>query len=442
MLEFFLNTPTLALAAVTLVAPWRWVWRLWLLLLIAAAALFSFSPRVPDPGVGYAFGLPIVFTYGVVFTSLLAVRAGVQILISRKPEPRKQLSNIEKSFLGFCEALLFVVGGVVAAGFVIWILAYTFSTIPGGYVIHGLVGLISLAAVIVLAWRQIRARSSNWREAAFAFPFSSLMVAVSIYGFLHPTIVLAEAERIAGDAPFCIAFGKQHRPVRLHQDLTFFTMYKGSARHHAILLVDRAGIRERFHWSYRQRRFVQGSIGSAIACRPTEDFAAGLGNEYYFGGRRLIIPEVYHPQIYIPDDKKGVEILMIYAMSPEFRPARGSSTTNKIWIQIQSQAWLEGEARRVVSKQATGHLADLIEVRDGPSGRAWFYKLDAEGRIASLIRCPGKRSAGGTCQHRFYKNGVMYMFFHSLRFLADSTEMENRLHALFDSFTTPSAARR
>jgi len=444
VLELFLNTPTLALAALTLVVPWRWVWRFWLLVSIAAIALLSFSPRDPDPGVGYVYGLAILFSYGLVFASLLAIRFGIQVFISSKSRGQKQLSGVEKPFLAMFEGLLCAFAGIVAAGFAIWALAYAFSAIPGGYVIHGVVGLLSLAGVIVLAWRLFRGRLPNWRAGTFAAAFSSLMIAVSVYGPLHPEIVLAEAERVARDAPFCIALGERHRPARSRQDLTFFTMDKNGIRHHAILLVDRAGEREGYHWSYRQRRFVEGLADDAVACLPRQDFAAGLlhwkgverhGYELNFGGRDLVIPTDYNPNF---TDK----YLSISAPPPDFKPIERSSSSPQASAEIGSRAWLEGSARDVLKEQSTGRFADLMEVREGPHGFDWFYKLDTEGQISTLILCTERRPAGRTCQHRFYRDGAMYTFDHSLELLAFSSEMEDRLFALFSSFDTSSTARR
>ena len=268
---------------------------------------------------------------------------------------------------GIFEGLLRAFSGVVAAGLAIWILASAFSTIPGGYGIHGVVGLLSLAVLIGLAWRLFRGRLSNWRAGIIAAAFSSPMIAVSIYGLIYPEIVLAQAELVAREAPFCIALGERRRPPLSRQDLTFFTMDKSKFRNHAILLVDRPAERASYHWSYRQRRFVEGAADEAVACLPRQDFAAALPHwneterhefELYFGGRDLIIPANYEP-------KFTDSYLSVGAAAPDFESIERSSSSPRANVELRSRAWLEGSAREVLQSQTTGRVADMIEVQNG-----------------------------------------------------------------------------
>ena len=318
--------------------------------------------------------------------------------------------------------------------------------------------LLSRARRLLCSWRdridfagdrnrsrphRFRGRLPNWRAAIGIAAFFSPMIAVSIYGLLYPQIVLAEAERLAGDAPFCISSQDPRRPVQSRQDLTFFTMY-GGRRKHATLLVGRTAERKKYHWSYRQQRFVDESLYGATPCLPRKDLAALLqhwkraehhGYELYLGGRDLQIPAEYEPRF-------TDNYLSISAAAPDFGPIGRSPLSPHASASLESRAWLEGAARNVLKEAPTGRFADLVELRDGPDGFDWYYKLDAQGQISTLIDCRAQGIPGRACQHYFYRDGAIYKFRHSRELLASSNEMEERLFALFSSFDNSSADRR
>lgn len=178
------------------------------------------------------------------------------------------------------------------------ILSYAFSTIAFGYVVHFTVGLFSLVVVINQSRHLWRGGRSYWRARTLAIACFPIVFVAALYGARHPEIVLAAANDVARDDPFCIALQIRRRPVRSRQELTFFTMDKGhTSTNHAILLVDRNGQRQSYQWSYRKGRFVKGIRDYAVACIPkSSNFAAEFPRwtgarmkeqEFYFAATTL-----------------------------------------------------------------------------------------------------------------------------------------------------------
>ena len=443
MIDFLLNPISIAMAVLTLIAPFRWVWRFWLLIAISLTELIVFSPTDPDPRIGHALGLALLVIHAYLIGGLLLARALLQFVRKRLGRSASTPGAVEARAIRLADVVLCAGGGVVAVGFVVIYLAWSFAGSRAGFFIHLLVALLSagaLAAILHSAfWRR---GPFHWRIGTSAFAGSFVIMAASVGGAVYPAVVIAEARSTAGDYPYCVALTGRQRPVRSWEDLTFYSMDKSRYDNHAILLVERGGGIEPFHWSYHAREFLPGVLDwnsenrGTVACRPVADFMLDLSafsseelsySEFYFGGDHLRIPSAYQPRM-------SNTYLSIAAVAPDFSPtprARGNLYPS---IQITGRRGFQSSVGQILRATPSGTIGNLIEVEDGLYGGTTYYRLNADGQISTLIGCYESRAREARCQHRFYRDGRMYSFDHSIESLPRSSEMEERLIDTFSSF--------
>ena len=164
--------------------------------------------------------------------------------------------------------------------------------------------------------------------------------------------MISDAEAKALGDPACIALGARQRPADSWQDLTFYSMDKREREHHAVLLINRRGVLEPFHWSYRARTFMPGVINwnsqqhASVACSPKKDFTRDLKiisfrkpmyKEFFLGDAHLRIPSSYKPVF-------SGSRLSIAVAAPDLTPIAGKRGVMKASVEYFSRSWLQVQA--------------------------------------------------------------------------------------------------
>lgn len=434
MLQTLLFEPSvLALCALTAFAPWRWLWRCWALIGLALAILFELYPAERNPGFAHFAGIAILVAIGAICLLVLALRVAVWLAYRyltgarHSPTPRR-----DRLALVGMDVALTTAGGAYAAALLLKHALFALAGMEHGYLASASLVAAPIAGAVSAYKKQLWRSSAGWRGAGTLAVFLLTTAATGLYSLYYPHVVSASALRIAAEQPYCIALGKRRRPVTSLEDLTLVTMDKGGWRHHAILLVERAGGIRSYHWSHRKGRFMPGTYTSAAACIPRSGFLDALpfrsgklpetaeiyANEIYHR-----IPWTYHPSFYNRSISISVE-------PPEFKPASSSSRKYRASMSPSSGPLPGPPIEELLAHQPTGRHGRLVEIKDGPNGWDWFYRLDADGDVVSSINCPD----ADRCQHRFRHRRRAYNFEHPPRLIDQSEAMEQRLVDLFRSF--------
>ncbi len=154
------------------------------------------------------------------------------------------------------------------------------------------------------------------------------------------------------------------------------------------------------------------------------------------GDKHWRIPEEYNGT----DDRNigslsvSTGYISIKAKAPNFIPVSLEEWQLHSSIQLRSRDWINGLGEGVIDVPSTSKLGDLTFIKNGKSGADWYFKLDDNGNIATIIACYSSREVETACQHRFYREDMMFTFDHSRDFLQNSNEMENALFDLLKSF--------
>ncbi len=433
--------------AITVFAPFRWVWRFWLLFSIIIITLIAVSPTDPDSGIGHALGLSILLTYLVLSGLLLLSRTAFHILHARWKLMASSPGNREAAAIYVADLMVCVTGSCTAAVFAVIILGRIFASQSHGVFIHATVLLLTIGALFCILRSSRLRHTKHLRVLAFTLPGLSILAVATVLSVLYPIRVLAEAQETTSGNPYCIEMSSRDRDLQSWQDIMFFTMDKDMGPHgghHAILLVDRDGEIEPFHWCYRSGKFLSGVVNwnnknrLPVACKPKTDFGPALGltfprdpafKELYFQGKHLRIQNSYQPSW-------TNAYLSIAAIVPDFPPTERVAGGPYASMAIRGRTWLQNLAGRSVPDLLPGHTSALIEARDGKYGDQIFYRTNGSGEILTLVNCYDSRPIEIRCQHRFYRDGRMYSFDHSRELLGQSHQMEERLIQVFSSFET------
>lgn len=195
-----------------------------------------------------------------------------------------------------------------------------------------------------------------------------------------------------------------------------------------------------YYWSYKQSKFIAGVVNwnnhnrPAIGCRPQKNFFQNIPqkadkkspfSEFYLNKGFWKIDTSYRPFIL-------TEYVSISVKAPNFEPSskRRSSSMN-----ISSRSFMNGSYEDYGKGQKIVKKIDNLSKVEGisPIGD-FYYALDKNNKIATTVNCSSVRNKETACTHRFYKNNAIYRFEHSEKFLSQSSQMEEKLFDLFESF--------
>jgi hypothetical protein len=130
-------------------------------------------------------------------------------------------------------------------------------------------GLLS----VVVLWRRSRA----WPVWGGLILVTLILFQLTRWIFFSvPAAVIASADSLAGDAPFCIVLSGQHRAVQDWLDITPLRMLGGHLEPHAVLLIATPQGHVNLNWSYNRGRFVENrhlqELDPQHACEPKIGF--------------------------------------------------------------------------------------------------------------------------------------------------------------------------
>lgn len=433
-------TPTIA----TSFLPLRWVLRFWSFIVILVFGISAFETQASishDGGGGYILGIGILIIYGIILSLIIAFRFAIQKIRKKKSYPQTR----EIKFIKAVDSFLLAASGIVASFFTFKFLAFFLSASPNGFAIHGALIVISVGTIgITLRFILNRQEGSLFKVLLMALGLLCGTFTFSVIGIFYPYAVIRSAQNIAGESPYCIGLSKRNRPPEAMEDLTLLTMDKGDFDHHAFLLVEKQdGTVDPYHWSYFQSRFLSGIVNwendnrPSIPCRPKHNFALDLpltggisteNVEFYFRDGYLKTGKEYSPHI-------SSNYISIAAIAPNFMPVpreKGGLYPSK---EVGSRKWMESLQKQYENLAPTGKVGNLNEIKDTTHHIDWYYRYNESGQLSTAISCYyGGRLPEVACQHRFYRDGAMYTFDHSMALLSQSDAMEEKLFVLFERF--------
>lgn len=425
LIPFIILTGPLLIA----VLPWRWTLRMTLAAGLVVLALKVSQPPVRHGGVADVVAFVLLGSAALLSAVALVIRGAVEaILIERRgPLP----PGPDEPALQFASLALAAGSGVLGA-FAIFIgLGWRMQGMDNGYLLHALVGATGAALVFVAILRipdLVR---------AILVSFGLAIAALSTWGALiFPVNVRASAERLADEAPYCVALFDRSRPPQGREDLTFLTMEKQRWGHHAGLLVEGPEGLAGYHWSYRLRQFRPGlhdpRLGDLIPCIPRPDFFGTLAPsdvvEISWPGGPMRVPRTYTP-------RASGNSLYLAAAAPDFAPAPPEPMWINTGVSLGDANGLDSYFRNVDDTEPAPDAYGLSR-RVGP-GLNLHYRIGPDGSRDIVINCSPEDVRPGSCQHRFTRRGNIYFFRHPRDLLSDWRDMQDRFVALIAGFRVP-----
>jgi|GEM_PF-4862151 len=446
----------LVLLIVWVLLPWRWAWRIWAWCVLALAGLAVVELSYPW-GVGE---YPAVdeFIYRIQAV-IWGVALGLRLIWREIRHCWASRTDEAQGSLGAADALLGAAAGLVAAGSLFIGLADELARQSVGVWVH--VGFVGGALLLLpLLVQALRRRCPRCRRVAWPLAvFFGVSGSLSLAGLVYPFLIVHSATTMAAGAPHCLALGGLPRVVRSLSDLTLFSLPKNGYFHHAVMLVDRDGTLEPYHWSYWKMAFEPGirdwgrPSGLTIACRPLADFtarlplappdrdsdAAGRATlDLLFNRTLMSIPAKYSPLL---DYSEGLRITVT---PPTFAPALEDGDGVLASLRLDTHIQVRPQYERALTGRNLGTVAGLTAFRvastSGDRTREWtsfVARDDATGDLTALHCIVSQNS----CRHTFLRGEQEYTFSHSMDLLPQWRDMQNALVATFDGFVVEDEPR-
>lgn len=296
----------------------------------------------------------------------------------------------------------------------------------GGAVLaaHGILGLAALGPLIVTFM------SNNRLVTAAALGLSASLIAMLIYSaFLHPTLVLASAKKVAGGGDYCISLPMSHRAAHARSDLTFLTMDKSPAWRavpHPAVVTHEGPVA---YWSYHLVRFNPQTVSTRIAfCDPAGERGLVSKPDGGVAFVSLDAGQFVVPQAFAPLPSAGNHLAV------SLDPMTGAPNPDGI-----PTAWIAFNEADSIDSLVTADRA----VMDGPHGlevldlsadpyptTTQVYLARDKGRVTTQIEC-----WAAMCLNRFSPNGADRIIFnHDPEDLPQWRDMQDRVAALFENW--------
>lgn len=443
LFSLIFNPYFLILTTLTCFLPLALVLRLWISIAIIGCGFLALQtqPQISsDQDVGYVIGRGLLTIYAVFISVIFITRLAIQKI--RKKELRNLVPKSNAVLIA--DLTLFLMAGIVVSLFISRALAFSLESFPYGFIIHGGLIFISIGLIgAALKFMPYERKHSHFKFFIFKQALLCGLLLFFSLGVFYPYLVTQSAQKIAEENPYCIGLNGRSRALSSLEDLTILTMDKNSLNHHAFLLVHKNGeIFEPYHWSYLQSKFLPGVVNwksgnsPSIPCRPAPNFIKNIplisnseimDIEFYVHDYFLKIPQKYAPHV-------SSHYISISAQPPIFMALNPKNRSSRVSMEIISRAWIENLQKNYISQFSTGKIGNLNGAKSTTDNTDWYYKLNNDGKPETVIGCYPSRASEIECQHRFYRNGAMYTFYHSKDLLFQSDEMEQNLFDLFESF--------
>lgn len=449
------------MTVLTINFPLKLVWRSWLLFLLImkildTTQLFRFFHD--DGSLGWVMGMALVEIYVVIMLIITAIRFFKKPYKDKDPVKKimfeveavttiKNFKHCVIKITNFFDKILLFTLGISLSLSLIKFIAFALSGSEGAFSIHAKLIFGSTLAFLVMLRVVIRNKTLFWHNVAISFSsFFATFALISSMSLFHPYFVVKDAINKANGNAYCVSLnGRNSRAVNSVEDLTFLTMDKNGYPHHAYLLIEgKKGDLTAYYWSYRQSKFVSGVVNwnnenaPSIYCRPSKEFFEKAKlieknkrsySEFYMNNYFWKVDNSYSP-------RAGNKYIAISAQVPTFKPSKTGPGLfgNSVSISMRSRSFMQSSYDKYKEYKTVRKVGDLINIKGNNPNKDFYYRLDGDDKIATTATCYASRPPQIACQHRFYKNGAMYSFDHSINLLDNSSQMENDIFKLFESF--------
>lgn len=239
------------------------------LCIVLGIIMLGFMPRdnyILGVGGGIVFGAAILWLAPYIFRVFRRTDSG-EYEVTNDVERRPSLQT----------TVQLIIGGMLASVVAALVLRSALQGLSPAWLVHG-----GASALVAAFWvlPKVLPKAPPVRYMGVVFESFRWSFAVVIAGFTATILLVAQsAEAIAGEQPHCISVADHRnltRDARTLFDLSGLTM-KGISQN-ALLFVGEGERPRVYHWSYRERTFVQRSAYSLRyrTCIPEQGFVRRL----------------------------------------------------------------------------------------------------------------------------------------------------------------------
>lgn len=280
---------------------------------------------------------------------------------------------------------------------------------------------------------------------------------VVVYSWSQENInhVIASAETIAGNTPYCI----QVASANDDKEATFRSDYSGyhmrtQGGPHALLAIGNGNQPEIYHWSYHNKSFIKDSAQYAIYCKPRAHFAITMldkpvseqpSKHFRYAGMTLSIPQKYKSKVI----GFNYPAITFYSTAPAFENVPDAKDSGAINSHIEVNFIDTNRTDYWLTKDDSSHIVEtsgeeyglkkntLWYVGSGPREKLrpryfQYFNVSNDNRVVTVINCSD--IVKGQCLHAFRHDGWTYTFHHSPVDLPEWKSMQDKLVKLTHSF--------
>lgn len=430
---------------ITVLMPRRylWHWLGWLAIPSVLMVLDTYNTHWSDKNFGYLIEIFLLEVAGGATLFIALVKIGWWHCRDRKRGKLdiKAVPNVMRKCLA-------ISWGAVLAVLIFLLLRHGLQGTRSAYEVH--VSALMVCGVLwggaLLTYRAEGQYPVVWGKffaCGASVAFSLLLLMSVVYGYY----VRAEAEKIAGNAPYCIqTSGKQveYMSAETLLDLSALAMSAHTFRSfahqfHAVLAVDgKDGIKQ-YNWSYKRNGF-QPTGGQFVYCLRDKDFSRKLslfaspqkakndqGHFVSFVGQDFIIPYKYSPRA---SSSNASLTLSVGAMKDKSNLCciQSESVTIKFRSKGERVDISDYMDEKIIETSEEHGLSKVVWAADSISGARYMHG-EKDNTADVLIRCDKD-----FCFHSFVSDGRIISLNYSPKYLDQWRKKQDNIIALLDSF--------
>lgn len=281
--------------------------------------------------------------------------------------------------------------------------------------------------------------------------FLSILVVVSVYGYMVHVRIYQQVERLSNGEPYCLLVankvGYRYRVATSIFDTFGLLMLGGKDRNHAILAVGYKESPKVYHWSHWKYGFEEGVYGPwRNSCLESKFDYENLTSSDYSekrlieaNGTKYLVPLIYWPNKLGPDSDSGIGFL---AKLPDFTPVAESCSErqcNMMHAFKRETSTLRKKVRKLSESEdiyysfrnyglETGGLVTsngiwLPRWESEGLGFGTYFSRNKAGGIVTVISCLGSPEV--QCLHEFSRDRIGYTLHYMPDNLPDWRQIED-----------------